>query len=114
MRIILLLIFYIINTCAFSVSVFGSTSDSRRLPCLIISTAIGMSGTYILMRLYKIMDVNTATAVTLGGGFLITQIVVALLFKSNLTIIQYFGVFTIAAGLFCMVKGERSGENTNN
>jgi multidrug transporter EmrE-like cation transporter len=102
-----LIIYYCANTCAFVVSVFGGNSEQFFLPCLIASTAIGTGNTWILMQLYKKMDVNTATAVSLGGGFLITQITVALLFKSNLSVIQYAGVLTIAAGLFCMVKGER-------
>jgi multidrug transporter EmrE-like cation transporter len=103
----LLIIYYAVNTCAFSVSVFGGNSDQLFLPCLIISTAIGTGNTRVLMQLYKKMGVNTATAVSLGGGFLITQITVALLFKGNLSLIQYAGVLVIAAGLFCMVKGGR-------
>ncbi|MDR0474204.1 MAG: hypothetical protein LBH43_11100 [Treponema sp.] len=105
--IFLLVIYYVINTSAFAVSVFGGNYEQLWLPCLIVSNAIGMGGTWVLMQLYKKMDVNTATAVSLGGGFLITQITVALLFKSNLSLIQYTGVLIIAAGLFCMVKGER-------
>ncbi|MDR0473823.1 MAG: hypothetical protein LBH43_09180 [Treponema sp.] len=103
--VILLAIYYVISSSAFVVSVFGGSSETLWLPCLIVSTAIGMSGTWVLMQLYKKMDVNTATAVSLGGGFLITQIAVALLFKGNLSAIQYAGVLFIAAGLFCMVKG---------
>jgi multidrug transporter EmrE-like cation transporter len=107
----LLIVYYIINTCAFAVSVFGGNSEQLFLPCLIVSTVIGMGNTWVLMQLYKKMDVNTATAVSLGGGFLITQITVALLFKGNLSPIQYAGVLVIAAGLFCMVRGERKTDS---
>jgi multidrug transporter EmrE-like cation transporter len=109
--IFLLVIYYVINTCAFTISVFGGNSEQLFLPCLIASIAIGTVNTWVLMRLYKKMDVNTATAVSLGGGFLITQVTVALLFKSNLSIIQYAGILTITAGLFCMVKGERKTDS---
>ncbi|MDR0494250.1 MAG: hypothetical protein LBG95_01290 [Treponema sp.] len=103
----LLIIYYMIYTCAFVVLFLGKKFEHFKLPCLIASIAIGMVGTWVLMRLYKKMDVNTATAVSLGGGFLITQITVALLYGNNLSVIQYAGVLVITAGLFCMVKGER-------
>jgi multidrug transporter EmrE-like cation transporter len=54
------------------------------------------------------MDVNIATAVTLGGGFLITQTVIAAIFGNTLSPLQYGGVLTIAIGLFCMVKRDKS------
>ena len=69
------------------------------------------------MRLYKLMDANIATAITLGGGFLITQIIIAILFRTNLSVIQYTGVIIISLGLFCMVRGEKKnsplGEKIN-
>ncbi|MCL2461240.1 MAG: hypothetical protein FWF44_01120 [Defluviitaleaceae bacterium] len=106
-RLSLIAIYYGINTCAFAATVFGGKSDAWWWPCFILSNVIGMTGTWVLMRLYKVMNVNTATAVTLGGGFLIIQFVVALLFKSRLSVIQYAGVLVIASGLFCMVRGEK-------
>ena len=100
-------LYYVITTCAFSITVFGGTSESYWLLCFVLSTMVGMSGTWVLMRLYKLMDVNIATAVTLGGGFLIMQIFIALVFMTNLSLMQYTGIFFIGFGLFLMVIGEK-------
>ena len=102
----ILSLYYTFNAVAFIITIIGGTHDTWWLPCFIISTSIGISNTWVLMQLYKRMDVNTATAVALGGGFLLTQIVTALIFASNLSALQYLGLGLIAAGLFAIVKGE--------
>jgi drug/metabolite transporter (DMT)-like permease len=112
-RFVLFAVYYALNTLAFTISVLGGTSESLWLPLFILTNVVGMTGTWILMQLYKRMDANIATAVTLGGGFLITQIVISLLFKTELSVIQYIGVFVIACGLFFMVKGERKRDSSD-
>ena len=106
----ILTIYYILNAIAFSISIVGDRVDGWWLPAFILTNVVGISNTWVLMQLYKRMNVNTATAVALGGGFLITQIATAVIFASHLAVLQYLGLALIAAGLFAMVKGENKNK----
>jgi len=82
--------FYILYAAAFCFFKRGSMSKSAWLPCFIVGNVFG----------------GGATAIALGGGFLLTQMVTALIFTSNLSVFQYLGLGLIAAGLFAIIKGE--------
>lgn len=103
----ILFIYYTLNAVAFSITVLGGMRVEWWLACFILSNIVGISNTWVLMQLYKRMNVNTATAIALGGGFLLTQIVTALVFATGLSVVQYLGIGLIAAGLFAIVKGEQ-------
>ena len=102
-----ILIYYTINATAFTLSYFGGISEHHFWLFFIFTNIVGMSGTWVLMQLYKKMDANIATAITLGGGFLITQTVIAAIFGNTLSFVQYIGVVVIAGGLFCMVRRDK-------
>jgi len=97
--------FYILYATAFCVFKRGSMSKPAYLPCFIIGNIFGASATAVLMLLYGVMNPNLAMGLTLGGGFVIAQLIIALVFKNKLSFIQIGGAFVVAAGMFLLVLG---------
>ena len=108
----ILFAYYVANAIGQSIIAAGGRLDGWELPALLVGSVIGIFGTWLIMQLYKRMDVNTATAVSLGGGFLVAQVALALVFAEHLTVWQYLALGLIAVGLFIMVKGERKVDKT--
>jgi multidrug transporter EmrE-like cation transporter len=106
MKFFWLAFYWTISSSAQIITKFGSTDPSRWIPSFILGNALGICGTWVLMKLYKHMDVNIASGLTLGGGFLITQILISLLFRTGISPAQYGGIEAIAAGLAMMVIGQ--------
>jgi len=104
--------YYVLNAIGQTIIAAGGRADGWGIPSLLAGSVIGIFGTWLIMQLYKRMDVNTATAVSLGGGFLFAQIALAIVFAEHLTIWQYLGLGLITVGLFVMVKGERKVNKT--
>ncbi|MCL2461241.1 MAG: hypothetical protein FWF44_01125 [Defluviitaleaceae bacterium] len=105
MEIVWLVVFYVFYAAAFVIFKRGSLSKKAWLPCFIIGNVFGVSGTGILMLLYKVMNVNVALGLALGGGFAIAQLAVAFVYKNRLTALQYVGIAVVAAGIGMMVMG---------
>lgn len=80
---LLLLIFWGAQILAHVTFKFGSELKSRWLLCFITGNIIGVASIWILMKLYTIMPVNLALGLALGGGFLCTQIVIAIFLKTK-------------------------------
>ena len=104
-RFVWLTIFYLMQIGAYVLFKFGSTSDSRWLPCFVGGSIIGASSMWILMKLYSVMNVNVATGLAVGGGFLCSQIALALIFRTGISGTQYFGILMISCGLFVLARG---------
>ena len=69
---------------------------------------IGASSILLLIKLYGHMPVNVAGALALGGGFLVAQISLALVYRQNLTLAQYAGIVVIATGIMMVTWGRTS------
>ena len=106
MKLILLFsLFYFMQATAHVLFKYGSTSNSRWIPCFIIGNIVGMSCVWLLMKLYATMNANVAMGLAIGGGFLFAQIAIAVAFRTSLTAIQYIAIFVIVSGLFMLAKG---------
>jgi multidrug transporter EmrE-like cation transporter len=105
MNILLLTIFWILYIATFCVFKLGSIKKKHELPCLIIGNVFGISGTGVLMLLYRTMNVHIALGLALGVGFVFAQFALSLLFKNKLSKLQYIGAITIAAGIFMLTMG---------
>ena len=108
MTIVWLLIFWTMQIVAMLLFKFGSTSPARWLPSLLVGNLFGASSIWLLMVLYKTMNHNVAMAVALGGAFLLSQIALAIVFRSGLSLLQYAGVFTITVGMALVSLGARA------
>jgi multidrug transporter EmrE-like cation transporter len=99
--------FWVLYAATFCVFKRGSISKSAWLPCFIIGNVFGISATAVLMLLYKVMSANIAMGITLGGGFVISQFALSVIYKRRLTLAQYLGIGAISAGIFMLLLGRK-------
>ncbi|MDR0474205.1 MAG: hypothetical protein LBH43_11105 [Treponema sp.] len=59
------------------------------------------------MLLYKVMNANAAMGLTLGGGFVVSQFALSVIYKHKLTLAQYLGICAISAGIFMLLMGKK-------
>jgi multidrug transporter EmrE-like cation transporter len=97
--------FWILYAAAFCFFKRGSLSKGAWLPCFIIGNVFGVSATAVLMLLYKIMNVNVAMGLSLGGGFVMSQFALSVIYKQKLTLVQYLGIGAISGGIFMLLLG---------
>ncbi len=69
------------------------------IAAFVTATAMVVPSMLILKEIYKTMPPAVAYGIGIGGAFLIAQIVLALVFKSNFTPLQYTGVGLAAGGM---------------
>ena len=85
---------------------WGSTADSRWLWGFFGGHLFGVSSMWIVMVLYKTMNANVAFGICFGGMFLVSQVAIALVFRSGISSIQYAGIAAIAAGIVLLAVGK--------
>jgi multidrug transporter EmrE-like cation transporter len=86
---------------AFKYGSFGRTGRSRRwLTGFVGGNVVGASSIYFLMKIYEAMPGNCNVALVLAGGgsFIGTQTVLALVFRSRLSAMQWTGVAMVGIG----------------
>jgi small multidrug resistance pump len=78
----------------------GGTDELHRWPYFIGGNIVGASSIYYLMKIYEQMPDNCNVALVLAGGgaFIGTQIALALVFRSRLSVTQWADVVVVAIG----------------
>lgn len=99
MVIVWLVCFWAMQAAAQVIFNYGSTAAQRFVPCFIIGNLFGASSIWLLMLLYRNMNPNLALGLGTGGGFLCAQGALALLFHTQLTLLQYVAIVAIALGM---------------
>jgi len=84
---------------------YGSTSAGRWVPFFLIGNGVGIVSTWILMMLYTRWNPNVALGLGMGGGFLLSQLAIAVLFRSQLSLLQIAGVVAIGLGMALLTGG---------
>jgi len=77
----------------------GGTDSGHRLLYFLLGNVLGISSTWFLVRLYARMNVNLAMLVASGGGFIIFQVALWLIYHVRLTLLQWAGILMVAAGM---------------
>ncbi|MBI1919442.1 MAG: hypothetical protein HYS23_00010 [Geobacter sp.] len=85
---------------------WGSTLDSRWLWGFLCGNVFGFSSIYFLMMVYKTMNPNIAFGICAGGAFLLAQLALSLVFKSEVSILQWGGVVVIVVGMLLLAAGK--------
>lgn len=85
---------------------WGSVSDSRWLWGFFGGHLFGVSSIWILMVLYRTMNPNVALGICLGGSFLLSQVAIALVFRSGISALQYAGIAAITGGMILLAVGK--------
>ena len=105
--------FWIIYVAAHLLFKLGSTSASRWAPCFIIGSSLGVACSFVLMKNHTLMNPNVAVAFCLGGGFLLAQVALAVVFRSTLSFAQCVGILAITVGMGLLAAGQASVQPTN-
>ena len=101
---IYLLIFWTLQILAYVSFKYGSHGETGRSKCwlagFIGGNIVGASSIYFLMKIYEQMPGNCNVALVLAGGgaFIGTQVVLAMIFRTRLTLVQWTGVALVAVG----------------
>ena len=104
----LLLLFWVMQIGAHLLFKYGAAAPGRYWTGFVCGNIIGASSILLLIKLYGHMPVNVAGALALGGGFLVAQISLALVYRQNLTLAQYAGIVVIATGIMMVTWGRTS------
>ncbi|MBN1553583.1 MAG: hypothetical protein JXA11_02475 [Phycisphaerae bacterium] len=81
---------------------YASTAPRRYIPFFILGNGVGLISTCILIWVYRRMNANIAMGLGIGVSFMLTQIALAILFKSALSWPQWLGIVLAASGLFLL------------
>ena len=99
--------FWAMQVAASMLFKIGSGAPGRWIPCFVVANIIGISSTWLLMMIFRQMQVNVALGLAMGLSFLFSQIAVAVAFNSSLSLLQYGGILGITAGMLMLCLGGR-------
>jgi multidrug transporter EmrE-like cation transporter len=102
-----LLIFWAMQVLAQVIFKWGSDTPGRFVHGFIGGNLFGASSILLLMRLYKTMNVNVALGLGIGGGFLLGQVALALIFRSRVSLVQSCGIAAMVVGMLMLAMGNR-------
>jgi multidrug transporter EmrE-like cation transporter len=85
---------------------WGSASNGRWLWGFLGGNLFGFSSIWLLMLVYKSMNPNIALAICGGGSFLLAQLALAVIFKSDISLTQWGGVMAIFVGMLLLAAGK--------
>ena len=105
-NIILIGIFWIMQIVAQLFFKWGSAADSRWIWGFLIGNLFGFSSIWLLMMVYKSMNPNIALGICGGGAFLLSQLALALVFRSQVSLTQWLGVTAIVIGILLLAIGQ--------
>jgi len=103
-------VFWAMQVLAHCLFKYGSTLSARHWLGFVAGNAVGVLSILVLMKLYQFMQVNVAGALALGGGFLVAQLSIALVFSQNLSVWQYMGLAMVASGMMLVSATGREEE----
>lgn len=101
-----LMIFWMMQVIAQVFFKYGSLSEKNWLIGFIGGNIFGFSSIWLLMLLYKHINVNIALGLAGGGAFLLSQISLSFLFRTSLTPIQWISVILITIGMIGLCLGD--------
>ena len=81
---------------------WGSLADSRWLWGFFGGHLFGVSSIWLLMLIYRAMNPNVALGIGAGGSFLLSQVALAVIFRSSVSAVQCAGILAITAGMVAL------------
>ena len=115
MKLILILVLFWIMQIFANVAFKWGSSESRRSRRwrigFISGNVVGATSIYFLMKIYAMMpnNSNLAAVLSVSGGFIGSQLMLAWMFRSRLTILQWAGVALVAIGSAVATLGGSAG-----
>ena len=103
-----ILVFWVLQATTHLCLKFGSTHPSRWWPCFVLGNIVAVAAALALMKTYSEMDnANVALALCVGGGFLLAQSAIFVIFRTTLSAGQIFGILAITLGMTLVVMTPR-------
>ncbi len=84
---------------------WGSLTEPRFLWGFLGGNLFGFTSIWLLMQLYKSLHPNVALGIAVGGSFLLSQVVLMLVFKSRVLPLQWAGIAAIVVGMLALAGG---------
>jgi hypothetical protein len=94
-----LFIFWLMQAGAQLLFNCGAVYPDRKALFWVLGNIPGATSILFLIQLYKLMNPNLALALGGGGGFIAAQLAMVLVFRTNVTVLQYVAMLFIAAGM---------------
>ena len=85
---------------------WGSAVDGRWWWGFLGGNLFGFSSIWLLMLVYRSMNPNIALGICGGGSFLLAQLALAFVFKSDISVTQWGGVAAIFVGMILLAMGK--------
>ena len=103
---IMLTIFWMLQVVALVFLKHGAMGTRRAfLICFILANVLCVFSLWPLMLVYKSWPANVVLALQVGVGFVIGQVVLALVYPSGLTLVQVGGMVAITVGIAMVSLG---------
>lgn len=99
MNAVWLVIFWAMQVIANLFFKYGSSGEGRWATGFILGNVVGASSIYFMMRLYARMSPNLVVALASGGAFVAAQVVMALVFHTRPSLLQWGGYAAVVAGM---------------
>lgn len=85
---------------------WGSDGTLKWISGFALGHTFGITSMAVLMVIYKTMNPNIAFGVGMGGAFLLSQVALAVVFKTDLSVVQYIGIGTVVVGMTLLAVGQ--------
>ena len=108
MNILLLIVYCLTQGVAGVLFKYGSTSQARWLPSFVAGNVICAVSIWFMVMLYRTMNANVALGIGVGGAFLTIQFAIVLIFRSELSLLQYAGLLAITVGIVFLSLGGKT------
>ncbi|MBI3922892.1 MAG: hypothetical protein HY318_15835 [Armatimonadetes bacterium] len=100
-----ILVFWAMQVLAQLLFKWGSDTPGRWAWGFFGGHVFGVSSIAFLMLLYKTMNPNVALGLCIGGAFLMSQLALAVVYRSGLAPVQYMGIVVMTAGMVMLGLG---------
>jgi len=101
---IYLIIFWAMQVVAQILFKWGSAHSSYWLWGFFLGNFFGMSSIWFLMLIYKMINPNIALGIAFGGAFLLSQLALALIFKSKINFLAWVGIVMMTVGMILLAS----------
>ena len=105
MRLLLLGAFCSMQALAQVLFKYGSLHNDKWTLFFILGNVFGASSIWLLMMLYRLMDVNVALGIASGAASLACQLALSMVYKSWPTSLQSLGILITIVGIVLITAG---------
>ena len=88
---------------------WGGTAPGRYWPGFILANAFGVVSLLFIINLYKLWPAGMTLAIATGGSFVMTQIVLWLVFRDQLSLGAWCGIALIFIGILLVGLCHKAG-----